>query len=57
MRNKEKAIKTVNPNFVPRVWLRDEVIERVERMNDREIVGGIMQMMPDPQRLVGMGRS
>jgi uncharacterized protein YdiU (UPF0061 family) len=57
MRNKEKAIKTVNPNFVPRVWLRDEVIERVEKMNDREIVGGIMQMMPDPQRLVGMGRS
>lgn len=45
---REKAMKAVNPNFVPRGWLLDEVIQRVEKKEDREILGGIMQMVSDP---------
>ena len=45
---REKAMKAVNPNFVPRGWLLDEVIERVEKKNDRDILGGIMKMGLEP---------
>jgi serine/tyrosine/threonine adenylyltransferase len=45
---REAAMKAVNPNFVPRGWLLDEVIERVEKKGDRDILGGIMQMTLDP---------
>ncbi|KAJ5090404.1 hypothetical protein N7532_009088 [Penicillium argentinense] len=42
------AMKAVNPNFVPRGWILDEVIERVERKGDREILGRVMQMCLNP---------
>jgi uncharacterized protein YdiU (UPF0061 family) len=45
---REKAMKAVNPNFVPRGWVLDEVITRVEKKGDREILGGIMKMALDP---------
>ena len=45
---REKAMKSVNPNFVPRGWLLDEVIERVEKRGDREIMAGIMKMALKP---------
>ena len=48
--DREKAMKAVNPNFVPRGWLLDEVIQRVEKQGDRDILGGIMQMTLDPFR-------
>ncbi|CAG7945312.1 unnamed protein product [Penicillium salamii] len=42
------AMKSVNPNFVPRGWILDEVIERVEKKGDREILDRIMAMSLDP---------
>ena len=45
---REKAMKAVNPNFVPRGWLLEEVIQRVEKKDDREILGGIMKMALNP---------
>jgi len=45
---REKAMKAVNPNFVPRGWVLDEVIKRVQDSKDREILGGIMKMALDP---------
>lgn len=45
---REKAMKAVNPNFVPRGWLLDEIIERVEKKNDRDILAGVMEMSLNP---------
>ena len=45
---REKAMKIVNPNFVPRGWVLDEVIARVQNKGDRDILGGIMKMALDP---------
>jgi len=45
---RQKAMKAANPNFVPRGWILDEVIERVERKGDREILGRVMQMSLNP---------
>lgn len=45
---REKAMKSVNPNFVPRGWLLDEVIERVEKKKDRKVLGTVMKMTLSP---------
>ncbi|KAE8360207.1 hypothetical protein BDV27DRAFT_134859 [Aspergillus caelatus] len=45
---RQKAMKTVNPKFLPRGWILDEVIDRVERQGDREILGCVMQMALNP---------
>lgn len=42
------AMKAVNPNFVPRSWVLDELIERVEKKGEREILGKIMDMALSP---------
>ncbi|KAJ5765548.1 hypothetical protein N7520_005107 [Penicillium odoratum] len=45
---RQKAMKAINPNFIPRGWILDEIIERVERKGDREILGRVMQMSLNP---------
>jgi uncharacterized protein YdiU (UPF0061 family) len=45
---RQTAMKAVNPNFVPRGWILDEVIERVERKGDRKILDRVMQMSLNP---------
>lgn len=45
---RQSAMKAVNPNFIPRGWVLDEVIERVERKGDREVLGRVMQMALNP---------
>ncbi|KAJ5126217.1 hypothetical protein N7448_005528 [Penicillium atrosanguineum] len=45
---RQKAMKAVNPNFVPRGWVLDEIIERVERKGDRKILDRVMQMSLNP---------
>ncbi|KAL4996145.1 hypothetical protein BDV10DRAFT_187371 [Aspergillus recurvatus] len=45
---RQEAMKEVNPKFVPRGWILDEVIERVERRGDREILGRVMSMALNP---------
>ena len=43
-----KAMKAVNPKFVPRSWILDELIDRVEKKGEREIIGHIMEMALNP---------
>ncbi|KAL4972016.1 hypothetical protein BDW66DRAFT_145057 [Aspergillus desertorum] len=45
---RQQAMKEVNPKFVPRGWILDEVIDRVERRGDREILGRVMNMALNP---------
>ncbi|EPS27408.1 hypothetical protein PDE_02351 [Penicillium oxalicum 114-2] len=45
---RQAAMKAVNPNFIPRGWILDEVIDRVEKKGDRKILGRVMQMALDP---------
>ncbi|KAL4868202.1 hypothetical protein BDV12DRAFT_197424 [Aspergillus spectabilis] len=45
---RQKAMNVVNPNFLPRGWILDEVIERVERRGDREVLGRVMNMALNP---------
>lgn len=42
------AMKAVNPKFIPRSWILDEVIERVEKKGEREILDRVMNMALDP---------
>jgi uncharacterized protein YdiU (UPF0061 family) len=42
------AMKAVNPNFIPRSWILDELIERVEKKGEREILDHIMEMALSP---------
>ena len=42
------AMKAVNPKFVPRSWILDELIERVETKGEREILGHVMNMALAP---------
>jgi len=44
------AMKAVNPNFVPRSWVLDELITRVEKQGEREILDRVMQMALAPFR-------
>ncbi|KAF9885445.1 hypothetical protein FE257_012881 [Aspergillus nanangensis] len=46
--NRRKSMMGINPNFTPRGWILDEVIERVERQGDRQILGRVMQMALNP---------
>ncbi|RAL05010.1 YdiU domain protein [Aspergillus ibericus CBS 121593] len=45
---RQKLMQTTNPKFLPRGWILDEVIERVERRGDREVLGRIMNMALNP---------
>ncbi|KAL2001596.1 hypothetical protein VTN02DRAFT_1551 [Thermoascus thermophilus] len=45
---RQKGMKAVNPKFLPRSWILDEVIERVERRGDRDILGRVMHMALNP---------
>ncbi|UPK90197.1 hypothetical protein LCI18_001132 [Fusarium solani-melongenae] len=43
-----ETMKKVNPNFVPRGWILDEVIKRVEKDGERDVLDRIMQMALQP---------
>ena len=42
------AMKAVNPKFIPRSWILDELIDRVEKRGEREIIGNVMEMALNP---------
>jgi len=42
------AMKAVNPKFVPRSWILDELIDRVEKKGEREILDRVMDMALAP---------
>lgn len=46
-REREKAMKGVNPKFVSRGWVLDEIIERVTN-GEREVLGRVMRMGERP---------
>ena len=46
--DREKEMKKVNPKFVPRSWILDEVIRRVDQEGDRDVLGRVMRMTLDP---------
>ncbi|CAK7197718.1 hypothetical protein SEUCBS139899_000366 [Sporothrix eucalyptigena] len=43
-----RTMKSVNPNFVPRGWVLDEVIRRVEHDCERDVLRRIMHMALHP---------
>ncbi|GAB7351313.1 hypothetical protein MBLNU459_g1727t1 [Dothideomycetes sp. NU459] len=45
---RQTAMKKVNPKFIPRSWILDELIERVEKKGEREILGNVMKMSLNP---------
>ncbi|EFQ30018.1 uncharacterized protein GLRG_05162 [Colletotrichum graminicola M1.001] len=45
---REKAMKAVNPNFVPRGWVLDEIIKRVEKDGERDVLRRVMHMALHP---------
>ncbi|KAL6720187.1 hypothetical protein ACLMJK_002108 [Lecanora helva] len=46
--NREKEMKNVNPKFVPRSWILDEIIQRVEHQGKREVIKRVMTMAEHP---------
>lgn len=42
------AMNRVNPNFIPRGWVLDEVIRRVEKDGERDVLNRIMHMALHP---------
>ncbi|KAK3315144.1 hypothetical protein B0H66DRAFT_335074 [Apodospora peruviana] len=43
-----RAMKAVNPNFVPRGWILDEIIRRVEKGGERDVLRRAMHMALHP---------
>ncbi|KAK8038709.1 hypothetical protein PG993_007120 [Apiospora rasikravindrae] len=50
-------MKQVNPNFVPRGWILDEIIRRVEKGGEREVLDRVMQMALHPFEESWAGRT
>jgi uncharacterized protein YdiU (UPF0061 family) len=42
------AMKKVNPKFIPKSWILDEVIRRVEKDGEREILDRVLNMALNP---------
>ncbi|KAK0626142.1 hypothetical protein B0T14DRAFT_509248 [Immersiella caudata] len=42
------VMKKVNPNFVPRGWVLDEIIKRVEKQGERDVLRRVMHMALHP---------
>lgn len=42
------AMRAVNPSFVPRSWVLDELIRRVEKDGERDVLARIMRMATHP---------
>ncbi|TPX13193.1 uncharacterized protein E0L32_006393 [Thyridium curvatum] len=45
---RSRAMKGVNPSFIPRGWILDEVIQRVDRDGERDVLRRIMHMALHP---------
>ncbi|KAI1780552.1 UPF0061-domain-containing protein [Hypoxylon cercidicola] len=51
------AMKKVNPNFVPRGWILDEIIKRVEKDDETDVLDRVMQMALHPFEESWAGRT
>lgn len=54
---RQAAMRKVNPNFVPRGYILDEVIRRVEKEDEREVLARIMTMALHPFEESWAGRT
>ena len=45
---REREMKKVNPKFIPRSWVLDEIIQKVEPGGERDIVKRVMAMAEHP---------
>ncbi|KAH7021070.1 uncharacterized protein B0I36DRAFT_252784 [Microdochium trichocladiopsis] len=54
---RQAAMKKVNPNFVPRGYILDEVIRRVEKEDEREVLERVMTMALHPFEESWAGRT
>jgi uncharacterized protein YdiU (UPF0061 family) len=45
---RQSAMKKVNPKFIPKNWVLDELIKRVEKSGEREILGRVVNMALNP---------
>ncbi|PWY78397.1 YdiU domain protein [Aspergillus sclerotioniger CBS 115572] len=45
---RQNLMRSTNPKFLPRGWVLDEVIERVERRGDREVLARVTHMALNP---------
>ncbi|KAL9126113.1 MAG: hypothetical protein Q9217_004787 [Psora testacea] len=45
---REREMKKVNPKFIPRSWVLDEIIKRVEQRGEREVLRRAMRMAESP---------
>ena len=45
---REKVMKKMNPKFVPRSWVLDEIIKRVEHGGERDVIKRVMVMAEHP---------
>ncbi|KAI1506199.1 hypothetical protein F5X99DRAFT_126712 [Biscogniauxia marginata] len=45
---RRQTMKQVNPNFVPRSWILDEVIQRVEKGKERDVLDRVMHLALHP---------
>ncbi|KAI1820662.1 hypothetical protein F4861DRAFT_522246 [Xylaria intraflava] len=43
-----EAMKKVNPSFIPRGWILDEIIRRVEKNKERDVLDRVMTMALHP---------
>ena len=42
------AMKQVNPKFIPRGWILDEIIKRVQEEGDKDVLKRVMKMVESP---------
>jgi uncharacterized protein YdiU (UPF0061 family) len=45
---RQRAMKLVNPKFIPKSWVLDELIRRVEKEGEREVLGRVLNMALHP---------
>ncbi|KAI9158493.1 putative NADH dehydrogenase (ubiquinone) 78K chain precursor [Paramyrothecium foliicola] len=45
---RREAMRRVNPNFIPRGWILDEIIKRVEEGKERDVLNRVMHMALNP---------
>ncbi|KAL9027080.1 MAG: hypothetical protein Q9196_004346 [Gyalolechia fulgens] len=45
---REAEMKKVNPKFIPRSWVLDELIQRVEHGKERKVIAQVMEMALNP---------
>lgn len=46
--DRRAAMKAVNPKFIPRSWILDEIIQRVDKGKERKVLEQVMKMAENP---------